>query len=62
MMSQEDRIKLQLYQQFRKKYFAGEEDDKKALRKLSHKESLEYHRQQKNYVEQEYQKIKYSNK
>jgi hypothetical protein len=58
MASKEDEIKGKLYHDFEKHYFA-KKVNKKAFSRLSAAEKEEFYREQKRYIEEEYQKIKY---
>jgi len=60
MVSEEDRIKIPIYKDFQEKYFSERTDRKKRFIQLNPQEKLEFCHQQKIYVEEEYQKVKYN--
>ena len=60
MVSEEDRLKIPIYKAFQEKYFSERNDGKTRFIQLSPKEKLEFCHQQKIYVEEEYQIVKYN--
>ena len=60
MTTKEDIIKEKIYLEFQKQYFKNKKYGETKAVQLSSKERLEFCRQQKLYVEKEYQKVKYA--
>jgi hypothetical protein len=62
MMSEEDTIKYKIYEKFNKNYFLKRKDKKTRFMQLTNEQALEFCYNQKLFIEEEYMKIKKSNK